>query len=178
MNIPLIARYPGVIEQNKVSDLFIGQYDMMPTILDMAGVDVEIPNSPGRSFAGHLRGQELEAWGDAVYLDQEATRAIRTSQYAFWKRLEGTGEHELYDMQADPGQETNLYGDPDYAEVVKDLDGRLTRFFATHRVAEYDLWEGGTVKGTTESTAVYKSLYGDQWEPESTIKAKFTESAP
>jgi arylsulfatase A-like enzyme len=178
MNIPLIARFPGIIEQDTVSELFIGQYDMMPTILDMAGVDVEIPNSPGRSFAGHLRGQELEAWGDAVYLDQEATRAIRTSQYAFWKRLEGTGEHELYDMQADPGQETNLYGDPDYAEVVKDLDGRLTRFFATHRVAEYDLWEGGTVKGTTESTAVYKSLYGDQWEPESTIKAKFTESAP
>jgi arylsulfatase A-like enzyme len=37
MNIPLIARYPGVIEQGQVSDWPIGQYDLMPTILDMPG---------------------------------------------------------------------------------------------------------------------------------------------
>jgi arylsulfatase A-like enzyme len=43
--IPLIAHYPDVIEENQVSDVFIGQYDLMPTILDMAGVDVAIPNS-------------------------------------------------------------------------------------------------------------------------------------
>ena len=178
MNIPLIASYPGVIEEGQVSDLFIGQYDFMPTILDMAGVDVRIANSPGRSFAGHLKGKELESWRDAVYMDQEATRAIRTSRYAFWKRLEGTGEHALYDMQNDPGQENNLYGNPGYAEVVAELDSRLTRFFDTYSNAKYDLWRGGTVKGSTESTEVYKSLYGEQWEPESEIRPAFTENIP
>jgi len=173
MNIPLIAHYPGVIEKGQVSDLFIGQYDLMPTILDMAGLNVEIANSPGRSFAEHLKGNEFEVWSDAVYLDQEATRAIRTSRYAYWKRLKGTGEHELYDMQTDPGQEDNLYGDPDYVEIIEQLDRRLTQFFATYSAAQYDLWRGGTVKGSTESTQVYKSLYGDQWEPESEIKPTF-----
>jgi len=176
MNIPLIAHYPGVIEKDQVSDLFIGQYDLMPTILDMAGLNVEIANSPGRSFAEHLKGNELEAWSDAVYLDQEATRAIRTNRYAYWKRLKGTGEHELYDMQTDPGQEDNLYGNPDYVEVIEQLDRRLTQFFATYSAAQYDLWRGGTVKGSTESTQVYKSLYGDQWEPESEIKPTFREN--
>jgi arylsulfatase A-like enzyme len=178
MNIPLIVHYPGVIEENQVSDLLIGQYDFMPTILDMAGIEVEIPNSPGRSFAEQLRGNELASWADAVYMDQEATRAIRTSQYSYWKRLEGIGEHKLYDMQKDPGQQHNLYGTPDYAEVVSELDWRLTRFFDIYSNAEYDLWRGGTVKGSTESTAVYKSLYGDEWKPETEIRSAFTENTP
>jgi len=147
MNIPLIARYPGVIEAGQVSDLLIGQYDLMPTLLDMAGLDVEIANSPGRSFARYLKGGELTAWRDAVFMDQEATRVIRTGQYAYWKRLKGTGKDEFYDIQKDPEQQINLYGDPAYAEVITELDRRLTRFFATWSNAEYDLWHGGTVKG-------------------------------
>jgi arylsulfatase A-like enzyme len=149
----------------------------MPTILDMAGFDVEIANSPGRSFAGHLKGNELTSWGDAVYMDQEATRVIRTNQYSYWKRMKGTGQHELYDIQKDPGQENNLYGNPKYAEAVSELDRRLTQFFDTWSNAEYDLWRGGTVKGSTESTQVYKSLYGEQWKPESEVRPAFKEGA-
>ena len=176
MNIPLIAHYPGVVEKGEVSDLLIGQYDLMPTILDMAGVDVEIANSPGRSFAEHLRGSEPASWSDAAYMDQEATRVIRTNQYSYWKRMKGTGKHELYDIQKDPEQNNNLYGNPDYTETVSELDRRLTGFFDTYSNAEYDLWRGGTVKGSTESTQVYKSLYGEQWKEESELKPAFEEN--
>ena len=175
MNIPLIAHYPGVIEKDRLSDLFVGQYDLMPTILDMAGSGVEIANSPGRSFAGYLKGNELPSWSDAVYMDQEATRVIRTDQFSYWKRMKGTGEHELYDLQNDPGQKNNLVGNPDYVEVISQLDRRLTQFFDTYSDAQYDLWQGGTVKGTTESIQVYKSLYGEQWEPESEVRPAFRE---
>ena len=176
MNIPLIVRYPNVVEQGKVSDMLVGQYDFMPTILDMAGINVEIANSPGRSFAPYLKGTKMASWGDAVFMDQEATRVIRTRQYAFWKRLKGVGEHELYDIKKDPGQHNNLYGKPEYTDVVSKLDKRLTKFFATYSNANYDLWKGGTVKGFTESTHVYKSLYGEQWKPESEIKPTFQEN--
>ncbi len=178
MNIPLIALYPGVINKGQESDLLIGQYDLMPTILDMAGVEVEIANSPGRSFSGHLKGRKIERWNDAVFMDQEATRVIRTNQYAYWKRMKGTGNHELYDMQKDPMQETNLYGDSNYTDTISDLDKRSSQFFEIYSNADYDLWQGGTVKGTTESTAVYKSLYGEQWKPESEIKTGFMEKMP
>jgi len=176
MNIPLIARYPGVIEKGRVSELLIGQYDLMPTILDMAGFDGEIANSPGRSFAQYLRGSDLVSWRDAVYMDQEATRVIRTNQFSYWKRLQGTGESELYDVQKDPKQEKDLYGNPDYAEVISELDRRLTQFFDTYSNPEYDLWRGGSVKGSTESTRVYKSLYGEQWKPKSEVKPAFREN--
>jgi len=144
----------------------------------MAGFDVEIANSPGRSFAEHLKGGELTSWRGAVYMDQEATRVIRTNQYSYWKRMKGTGKSVLYDIQTDPKQENNLYENPDYADVVSELDSRLTQFFDTYSNAEYDLWQGGTVKGTTESTQVYKSLYGEQWKPESEVKPPFRENTP
>jgi hypothetical protein len=111
-------------------------------------------------------------------MDQEATRVIRTNQYSYWKRLKGTGEHELYDLQNDPEQKNNLFGHPDYVEVISLLDRRLSQFFDTYSDAQYDLWRGGTVKGSTESTEVYKSLYGDQWEPESEIRPAFRENIP
>ncbi len=76
----------------------------------------------------------------------------------------------------DAEQETNLSGSPEHAEAVAELDRRLTQFFYTYSSAEYDLWRGGTVKGTTESTQVYKSLYGDHWEPESEVKPAYREN--
>ena len=39
-------------------------------------------------------------------------------------------------MQADPGQENNLYGDPDYVEVIAELDRRLTEFFRAYSAAQ------------------------------------------
>jgi hypothetical protein len=111
-------------------------------------------------------------------MDQEATRVIRTHQYSYWKRMQGTGKNELYDLQKDPQQENNLYGNPDHAEAIAELDRRLTLFFDTYSNAEYDLWRGGTVKGTTESTQVYKSLYGEQWKPESEVRPAFRENIP
>ena len=176
MNIPLIVRLPDGTKQGEVSDLLIGQYDFMPTLLDMAEVQVEIPNSPGRSFLEHIKGNQLDSWPDVVYMDQEATRVIRNDQFTYWKRMEGIGEDELYDIQKDPGQHNNLYGNPDYAEAVAEMDKKLTKFFDTYSNAHYDVWQGGTVKGTTESTQVYKSIYGDHWEPESVIKPPFREN--
>ena len=178
LHMPFIVKWPGVTKAGSVNADMVQNIDFAETFLDMAGLDVEIANSPGRSFANHLEGNELGSWNDAVFMDQEATRVIRTSQYSYWKRLKGTGDHELYDIQNDPGQEKNLFGNPDYADVISGLDKRLTRFFDTYSDAQYDLWRGGTVKGTTESTQVYKSLYGDQWEPESEIRPAFREDIP
>ena len=77
-----------------------------------------------------------------------------------------------------PSRKTIYSETPDYVEVISQLDKRLTQFFDANSDAQYDLWQGGTVKGTTESTEVYKSLYGEQWEPESEIKSAFRENTP
>jgi arylsulfatase A-like enzyme len=164
LNIPLIVWHPGSVPAGETSDLLIGQYDMPVTILDYLGFDdVEFENSPGRSFAAALSGEEIE-WVDATYYEQEETRGIRTARFAYWKRIDGIGEAELYDMLADPGQHDNLIDDAAYSDTIAELDERLSAFFETYSTDKYDLWNGGTAKGSVMRESMFQSLYGSDWE--------------
>ena len=145
-------------------DALIGQYHIPATLLDYLGIrDVAFESSPGASFAGMLRGEQV-AWSDEAFYEQEETRGIRTAEFAYWQRISGVGEPELYDMRHDPGQHRNLAGDPKYAGIQADLEGRLARYFSTYTTPRYDLWRGGTAKGSVARPAMFKRLYGDQWE--------------
>ncbi len=62
--------------------------------------------------------------------------------------------------------------------VHQQLDRRLIQFFDTYSNAEYDLWRGGTVKGSTEQAQVFKSLYGEQWKLEAEVRSAFREDIP
>ena len=53
---------------------------------------------------------------------------------------------ELYHLKADPRENYNLYGDPQYRDVVERLDRELKDFFLTFANEKYDPWRGGTGK--------------------------------
>jgi len=40
---------------------------------------------------------------------------------------------------------------------------------------EYDLWNGGTAKGTVQRPGIFQDLYGDDWTTISPELPKFTE---
>ncbi|MDG2303985.1 MAG: sulfatase-like hydrolase/transferase [Candidatus Binatia bacterium] len=147
MRIPLIIVDPGGF--SGVSETLVGQYDMASTLLELAGVkDVQFEGSPGRSFAAEVRGELEGARGRAgVFFEQEESRGIRTERHAYWKRLEGFGEPELYDMQADPEQRVDLYPAMKGSPLVEELDSRLEEFFDRHSAPQYDLWREGVSKG-------------------------------
>lgn len=175
MNIPLIIRHSGSIKAGQVSDELVGQYDLPVTLLDYAGFpDVKLSNSPGKSLLPLLRGKRA-AFRDRVFFEQEETRVIRTKRYSYWKRLDTTGEHELYDMEKDPGQERNVYADPAYAEVIAQLDKELESFFSQYSDKEYDLWNGGIAKGSVDRPEMFRSLYGENWRTRADIKPEFKE---
>lgn len=179
MNIPLVVWHPSEIAANSTSDALIGQYDIMPTILDYVGLgEVDIAPSPGRSFAGLLRGEESsKAFADAVFMESEETRGVRTDRYAYWKRLKGTGESVLYDMKNDPGQLVNVVGDKEHAAPLAELDRRLDDFFKAHVNPRYDLWSGGTAKGSVDRPEQYRRLFGPDWKTVTTYEPPFEESA-
>lgn len=52
----------------------------------------------------------------------------RTMQYKYIRRYY-TGHHELFDLEADPGETRNLCGHPDYADVARRMETRLLDFF-------------------------------------------------
>ena len=105
---------------------------------------LEIADSPGESFAPMLRGDAV-AWEDEVFFEYISTRVIQTRQWKYTKRFLAS-PNELYDMTDDPGETRNLVDDPAFAEVVADLDARLTAFFSEYADPAFDLWNGGTGK--------------------------------
>lgn len=175
LNIPLIFRHPGRIAANQKESMLIGQYDLPTTILNYLGIDdVQFENSPGKSFAKRLEGKTIP-WNKAVYYEQEESRGIKTEKYAYWKRLKGIGDNKLFDVQKDPGQHHNLYDNPNYRAVALELDEKLTQFFNKFTDKKYDLWKGGTAKGSVARPYMFQKLYGEKWQPKTDILAEFQE---
>jgi len=147
MQVPLVFRHRGRIPAGAETDRLVGQYDFFPTVLDYLGMgEMTVENTPGKSYVPLLRGEDLNL-GDAVFFEFVTLRVIRTPKWKYMKRFDREEPDTLFDMEADPGETINLVGDPAHREIVEALDKRLTAFFETYAVPEYDLWKGGTAKG-------------------------------
>lgn len=166
--VPLIVRRPGTVPAQRSIDRIVSHYDLLPTILDHAGIHGHRPDaSPGRSFASLLAGAELGPWTDEAFFEAETARAIRTREHLYIAHLDGPPE--LYDLVADPEQWHDVAAHPEHADVVAALDQRVREFFATHADPRYDLWNGGTGQGIVSRYMKFKQRYGSSWELTSTI---------
>ncbi|HID06528.1 MAG TPA: DUF4976 domain-containing protein, partial [Armatimonadetes bacterium] len=136
--VPLIIRYPALIRAGTVCDEMVSSLDFFPTFIDIlreCGCDV--PNGihlEGMSMLPLLRGESVK-WRDAIFLlyDMEHgaeahMRMVRTKSWKLVMHYEKGGQHELYDLRDDPGEERNLYGNPEVRDVQDEL---------THRLAEW-----------------------------------------
>ena len=81
------------------------------------------------------------------------------------------GQHELYHLAADPGEEHNLYGQPEYEEKVLELHRQLDQWYETYADPKKDgLKEEVTGLGQlclagSAGTGVYRYYpWGDQTE--------------
>lgn len=180
LHIPLIVRHPGQVPAGAVDDRLVSQVDFTSTMVEYAGLaDTGFERSPGRSFRAVLAGADEESeWEDVVYFEQEETRGLRTPRYSYWARLPGLGDPVLFDMEQDPEQEHNVAADPEYADVVRELDARLTAFFAEFADPAYDIWTGGRPKGSVRKTEVFRELFGDDWAPITQAPPAYTEPSP
>lgn len=167
MQVPMIVRHPGEIEPGTTIDAMVNQFDVFPSLLDYLGLDdLEIANSPGQSFAPMLRGEDM-AWEDEIFFEYISTRVIQTRQWKYTKRFMAS-PNELYDMTNDPGETTNLIADPAYADVIADLDQRLTKFWADNADPIFDVWNGGTGKALVyygQRNNKFREAFPDWREP-------------
>jgi arylsulfatase A-like enzyme len=149
MHVPLIFRWPGRIPANQKSDLLVSNYDFLPSLLRLLGLDDDLPQqppSPGRDFSSVLTGAARpDSWEDVVYYEFEKVRAIRTSRWKLLIRIPD-GPHELYDLANDPGERSNLFGAAEHAETIRSLRETLEQFFRRYADPKYDLAADGISK--------------------------------
>ena len=125
VKVPLVFACPARIRKGvQDRDHLVSGLDVMSTLCDFAGIDPP-PHSLGRSLRPLLEGKATE-WREFVvsghHLDRAlkapAGYAIRTARYKF---VEYTGDPvvQLFDMQADPWEMTNLAEGGKHADEVK-----------------------------------------------------------
>ncbi len=133
LRTPLLIRYPKEIQPGKTDDHLVMNLDFAPTFLDYAGVPIP-EDMQGKSFRQLVSGETSE-WRDAVYYHYYEFPAehmvkrhygVRTDRYKLIHFYYDIDEWELYDLQSDPDEMKNLYGDPAYAQVQADLHRKLT----------------------------------------------------
>ncbi|BDD12196.1 N-acetylglucosamine-6-sulfatase (plasmid) [Fulvitalea axinellae] len=135
---PLMVRYPKTVKAGSVSDAFCMNLDFGPTLLDMAGLEVP-GDMQGESFKNILEngGKEPEGWRQSMYYhyyeypknEHNVVRhyGVRNKRYKLIRFYYGIDEWELYDLEKDPKEMKNVYDDPDYAKIVKDMKTELKR---------------------------------------------------
>ncbi len=129
MQIPLIFRQPGRVPRGKETDALFSAYDFVPTVLDYMGLPPSPGrNLPGKSFASVIRGEKADGPADAVFGEYGRARMIRTDRWKLVHRCDG-GPDELYDLQADPGEKTNLIDKPELRKTMIELRGRIFEWF-------------------------------------------------
>ncbi|MEM9079918.1 MAG: sulfatase-like hydrolase/transferase [Verrucomicrobiota bacterium] len=145
MRMPFIVRYPKSVKVGR-SQAIVENIDYPATMLDFAGVETP-EKMDGRSFRAVLEtGEEPEGWKQSAYYHywmhlahhwNPAHIAVRTKKYKliFFYGTGWQGESEpttppgweLYDLEADPSEDNNLYGDPKYDLVVAELKEELKK---------------------------------------------------
>ncbi len=126
LRIPFMVRLPGGRGARRTGA--ICQYhDLLPTLLDVAGLANCAHDMHGRSFRGVLEG-ESDTHRDAIITGyhEGIDRVIRNDRWSLILRPEGQDD-ELYDLVADPAERNNLREGND--ELAADLTGNFGQIY-------------------------------------------------
>lgn len=135
IRVPMLVRFPKLVKAGSQPAGMVLNIDIMPTVLDLAGVAVP-ENIHGKSFVPLLKGEQPESWRKSWLYEYfefpgphsvKKHRGVRTDQYKYIHYYEEPQEYELYDLSADPGERNNLYGKPGTEEITKQLAAETER---------------------------------------------------
>ena len=105
--VPFVVRGPGV--EAATTDAFASQVDLMPTTLDIAGLDPDAGRElSGRSLLRPLRTGDWSDWRRRLLVENTnlGWAMLRQGDDAYIEHHE-RGEWELYDLASDPHQLTS-----------------------------------------------------------------------
>ena len=145
-HIPFMIAAPG-LEEGQTVDALLQPPDILPTLMDLAGVEKDIPESfHGKSFAPILKKESQNFLHEYVisagFLRMHAgkkpaksftTPVVYTRKWAYVP-IGADGKQELYDIENDYYAETNVVSD--YPDIVKEMHENLTSWLKDMKAPE------------------------------------------
>lgn len=133
LRTPLLISWPGVVKPGSVNANLVSNLDFGETLIDVA--EASIPGDmQGRSMLPILKGETPADWRKGHYYhyyehpsehDVQRHYGITTSKYKLIHFYYELDDWELYDLEKDPQEMNNVYDDPAYSEIQKELHVQL-----------------------------------------------------
>ncbi|WP_439481369.1 arylsulfatase [Cyclobacterium plantarum] len=157
---PFFIQWPGRLPAGKSIPQIAGAIDLLPTLVDFTGINASV-NRPldGKSLVP-LMLEDNPPWEDRmIFSHWNGNTSVRTQRY----RLDSEGR--LYDMEADPGQSTDIAAE--YPEIARQL-GLAKTDWDEEMAAEFDGNARPFTLGYPEAT--YTQMPARDAEPHGNIK--------
>jgi len=173
LNVPWIMRWPGFFREGTTSDVLTAPVDVFPSLCGLC--DIPVP----RTIEGHDLSRAWQGVPEAFeqkailtmnftasydYLkDGQEWRGVRTKRHTFARWL--NGEVELFDLENDPLQMTNLADDPNAAALRAQLEDQLQALMRARNdrlvpCTSYQDW-------FDSQRRIVRNVYGPLRDPES-----------
>jgi arylsulfatase A-like enzyme/lysophospholipase L1-like esterase len=135
-HVPLLVRFPGRL-QPRASDLLVGTFDLMPTLLGLLGLPV-----PDTCQGHNLAEAIIDRRDDAVesqplFFLPADWRGIYTRRYTYSFTVDPESSHHralsdnlLFDRQEDPWETKNLFDSPAHQEIRNKLHQATLKWMA------------------------------------------------
>lgn len=127
VRVPLIISGPG-LAAGKRTDAMCYLFDVMPTLGKLCGVSAPA-TSEGRDFSATLKNPAIASRAQLMFAYRNVQRAVRENR---WKmiRYPLVDRTQLFDLQADPREMTDLAGKPEYSTRVAEMTALLKQEMA------------------------------------------------
>lgn len=133
LKMPFIVQWPGVTAPGSRNTHLIQNLDYAETFLELAGAPIP-SDMQGLSLVPLLQGQSPANWRRSIYYHYYEYPSyhmvprhygIRTERHKLMHFYQFGDEWELYDLQTDPDELHNLYGQPEQAQLTTRLKQQL-----------------------------------------------------
>ena len=130
--VPLIIRWPEVIEKSSICNEMMSSLDFFPTlieILKLVGIEISedlaldgisiMPLLQGKTIKLH---KEIHLLYDMHHGAEAHMRMLRTEEQKLILHYEDESKHEFYNLKEDPEEEKNIFG----REDIKGIQNKST----------------------------------------------------
>ena len=141
---PLLIKWPIKIKPGITNDEMVQNLDFAQTFLEAAGISSP-EDMQGESLIPLLTGDEDRWTREEVYYHYYEYPSVHmvkrhygivNKEFKLVRFYYDVDEWELYDRLNDPNEMNNVYDDPNYSEVVKDLKVKLAELRVKYKDSE------------------------------------------